>query len=108
MLAILNSVKRFFKLMFSDSGDVGSKRVVGFEMANLLVIMTIWHLITIQPIQNELIWAVAGLVVGCFSLNAAIAYKQMNVKSDIATEVVKADSPKESGAAAKDVIEPLP
>lgn len=73
--SILSSIKHFFKTLFSDSPDVSSKRVVGFEMAQVIVLEVIWHLTTKQVVQTELIAIPAALVAACFGLSSYFGAK---------------------------------
>ena len=63
-------MKDFFKKMFSTSTDVDDKRIVGFLGFLLFVAMVVVHLTNKQIIQGELIYAVIGLVCGCYSLTS--------------------------------------
>ena len=75
--AILNSAKSAFKKMVSSSSDVSSKRVTGFEMAQIYLIMVIWHLITKQTVQESLVSSTVMLIFGLFGLNAAISVAEI-------------------------------
>jgi len=75
--AIIRLLISFFQKLFSDSPDVSSKRVVGFMMAILFFIATIWHLVTKQVVQTDFIWAIISLCAACFGLNAYISSKQI-------------------------------
>lgn len=63
-------MKEFFKKMFSISTEVDDKRVVGFLGFLLFVSMVIVHLVNKQIIQGELVYAVIGLVCGCYGLTS--------------------------------------
>jgi hypothetical protein len=75
--ALVKSTVSFFKKLFSESGDVSSKRVVGFSTACLFALMVIWHLITKQVVQTDFIWASISLTAACFGLNAYISGKEI-------------------------------
>lgn len=83
----LQIVINFFKKLFSDSTDVGSKRVVGFGSFCLFAAMVIVHLVTKQTIQGELIIAVVTIISACFALNAAISMKQISANSKVTGDV---------------------
>lgn len=63
-------MKVFFKKMFSTSTEVDDKRVVGFLGFLLFVAMVIVHLTNKQIIQGELIYALVGLICGCYGLTS--------------------------------------
>ena len=75
--AALKSIASFFRNLFSESGLVSSKRVVGFGTACLFALMVIWHLITKQVVQVDFIWASISLTAACFGLNAYISGKEI-------------------------------
>lgn len=63
-------MKEFFKKMFSISTEVDDKRVVGFLGFLLFGTMIIVHLFSKQIIQGELIYAIVGLICGCYGLTS--------------------------------------
>ena len=75
--ALLKAIAAFFKSLFSESGIISSKRVVGFGTACLFALMVIWHLITKQVVQTDFIWASISLTAACFGLNAYISGKEI-------------------------------
>lgn len=81
--AIVQTIISFFKKLFSKSVDVSSKRVVGFATACLFALMVIWHLITKQVVQVDLIWASISLTSACFGLNAYISGKEIEKSKSI-------------------------
>lgn len=104
MKKAIDTIIAFLKKLFSNSSDVGSKRVVGFGSFLLFAAMVIVHLCTKQTIQGELIIAVVAIISACFGLNAMISMKQLAAKSDVASDIVKSDATPQSNEAAKDVL----
>jgi uncharacterized membrane protein YhaH (DUF805 family) len=62
-------MKNFFKNLFNSSGDVSSKRFVGFISLIVLFLMFISNLFQIQ-IQTDLIYSFTSIVIVSFSLTS--------------------------------------
>lgn len=95
----------FLKKLFSDSGEVGSKRVVGFGAFALIATTVIVQLAGGTIVKEFLFWGLLLLVAACFGLNAIIDIFKLRFGSKVASDILKEDSSSNSTTAAKDIVQ---
>lgn len=105
MNKFVQMVISFLKKLFSSSGDVGSKRVVGFGAFMLIAACVIVNLCGGTIVAQFIFWGLLLLVAACFGLNALIEIFAMKSKTNLAQDVIKEEPEKETSDAAKEIIQ---
>lgn len=105
MKKITPAIVNFLKSFVSNQTDTEPKYVVGGFCTLLFGIGWIYHLYSHIDIQSELIWADVALIAACFGLDVVTSVKAMSVKSEVASDVTKSDSSKNTNDTAKDIIQ---
>lgn len=101
---MFETIKNFFKGLFDSEGHVSSKRVVGFG-AFLLIAAIIIVALAKGVIIPEFMWyGLLGLIATCFGLNTFLSNKSMDIKSQVATDLVDKEPEPDTADAAKDVL----
>jgi len=90
--------------MFAAKGSLSSKRIVGFGCFILIAEMVQATLWANRPIPSELLYTLAGVMLTCFGMNAAIDMQALKTKSDVASDIVKEKPSGQTADDAKDVL----
>lgn len=102
---IVKYIIPFLKSFVSTETDTEPKYVVGGFCTLLFGIGWCYHLYSHINIQSELIWADVALIAACFGLDVVNSVKAMSVKSEVASDVAKSNSNKETNDSAKEIIQ---
>ena len=97
-------ISEFFKKMLSEDGGVSSKRVVGFGSFVLIAAAVIVNLCGGTIIATFIFEGLIILIMACFGMNTYLSGKALAAKSDVASDMVKSDSSKQSNDSAKDIL----
>lgn len=81
MKQIKATAHSFLKKLFSDDGEISSKRVVGFG-AFLLVVEIVQFAIFGKNVQEFIFFGLLSLIGACFGLNALIDISKNKTKKD--------------------------
>lgn len=98
-------MKQFFLDILSGKENTpGSKRFTSIWTLGLFTITVIFHLITKQIIQGEILILEGTIILTPLGINALQSIKAMSTKSEVATSIAKEDPSVESSDAAKQVL----
>jgi hypothetical protein len=93
-------MNNFFRDLLSDSGSVSSKRGAALWVLLLLTVLIIADQFTMHKINSEVFQILVLFMFSCFGLNTILSAKSLNVKKEVASDMVTAtgdnDSAKET------------
>lgn len=95
----------FLKKLFSNSDEVGSKRVVGFMFAITAIAAVIVAMCGGAAIPQWMFLELLLAMLTLFGYNTYLTSKTLQVKSDVASDVSKNDSTSDTNDTVKEILQ---
>ena len=89
---MINTIKNFFKKLFSDSSEVSSKRVIAFGAFLLISAMVIVSLSGGVIIPEFIFFGVVALLLTVLGYNTFLTSKGLDTKASVSTSIVEQKS----------------
>lgn len=96
-------IVNFLRGLFDANGNVSSKRVSGIVVILCCCFIFIYGHMAKISVDHHMFDALLIFVITCFGMNTVITQKSMDVKKDVASDMVDSDKPK-ANEDAKDVL----
>lgn len=105
MKIIQKYILPFFKSLFDIDSNTDEKVVVGFFSFAMMIFMALIDQFTLNKVNFEVFITFASLTFACFGLGTIANVKALSVKSEVASDVAKSNSNKETNDSAKEIIQ---